>query len=309
MEYNIDANKKKVYAAKFSIISNTILLVLKLLTGVITTSVSIIAEAIHSGIDLIASVITNYSVKTSIKPADEKHKFGHGKVENISALIEGMLIFFASYLILHEAYDRIIHKIQLKTLGIGIGIMFVSTISNFFISKYLFKVAKEADSAALEADAWHLRTDVYTSFGVFMGLIFMNFVKIKGIEIFDPIIAIITAVLIIKAGWDISKEAIINLTDIKLPGEEEKLIKMAIEENPEKFIEFHNLRTRKAGAYKYIDLHLVVSKDLHIDKAHKLMHHLSADIKNKLKNTDIMFHLEPCNSKCEGCRLKCSKQK
>lgn len=309
MEHNIHTNKKKVLAAKFSIISNTILLVLKLSIGFITTSVSIIAEAIHSGIDLIAAIITNYSVKTSIKPADEKHKFGHGKVENISALIEGILIFFAAYLILHEVYDRIMHKIQLKTIGVGVGIMFISTISNFFISKYLFKVAKEADSSALEADAWHLRTDVYTSLGVFIGLFIINFVKIKGIEILDPIVAAITAVLIIKAGWHISKEAVINLADIKLPSEEEELIKMAIEENPEKFIAFHNLRTRKAGAYKYIDLHLVVSKDLHIDKAHKLMHHLSADIKNKLKNTDVMFHLEPCNSKCEECKLKCSMQK
>jgi cation diffusion facilitator family transporter len=308
MKNHINLNdKKKIFAAKFSIISNTILLVLKLLIGFITTSVSIIAEAIHSGIDLIASIIANYSVKKSSMPPDEKHKFGHGKIENISALIEGVLILFASYLILHEAYDRIIHKTQLKIVGAGVGIMFVSAISNFFISKYLFKVAKEVDSAALEADAWHLRTDVYTSLGVFICLFLINFVKIKGIEILDPIIAIITAILIIKAGWDISKEAVINLADIKLPKEEEELIKNAINENSGKFIAFHNLRTRKSGTYKYIDLHLVVSKDLHIDKAHELTHHLAADIKNKLKNTDVMFHLEPCNSKCEECKLKCSK--
>ena len=304
---NIDLNKKKVFAARFSIISNATLVGLKFFIGIITSSVSIIAEAIHSGIDLVAAIIANYSVRKSVQPPDDSHKFGHGKVENISALIEGMLILFAAYLILHEAYEKIVRPVLLNVLGVGIGIMLISTVSNYYISKYLFKVSKETDSAALEADAWHLRTDVYTSLGVFIGLFLINFVPIKGIGILDPIVAILTALLIIKAGYNISKDAILNLADIKLPQEQENLIKTAIEENSEKFVTFHNLRTRRAGPYKYIDLHLVVSKDLHVDKAHKLTHHLTADIRNKLKNTDVMIHLEPCDSKCEICKLECSK--
>lgn len=300
-------NNKKILAAKFSILSNSVLIVGKVIVGTITFSVSIIAEAIHSGIDLIAAIIANYSVKKSAQPADEKHKFGHGKIENISALIEGVLIFFAAYLILHEAYDKVIHGVHLEKLGIGIVIMLVSTISNYLISNYLFKVAKETDSAALGADAWHLRTDVYTSVGVFAALLLINFIKIPYIEYLDPAIAALTAVLITKAGWDISKEAVLNLADMKLPSDEEELIKRAIKENSEKFLEFHNLRTRKAGPYKYIDLHLVVSKELHVDKAHKLTHHLMADIKRKLPNTDVMMHLEPCNAECDNCKIKCPK--
>ena len=304
---NNELNNKKIFAAKFSIISNSFLVAGKVFVGIITFSVSIIAEAIHSGIDLIAAIIANYSVKKSAQPADEAHKFGHGKIENISALIEGALIFFAAYLILHEVYDKVLHGVHLEKLGIGIVIMLVSSISNYTISNYLFKVAKETDSAALGADAWHLRTDVYTSVGVFTALLLIHFIKVPYIEYLDPLIAAITAILIIRAGWEISREAVLNLADMKLPSEEEELIKKAIEENPEKFLEFHNLRTRKAGPYKYIDLHLVVSKELHVDKAHKLTHHLMADIKNKLPNTDIMIHLEPCNSMCEGCRIKCPK--
>lgn len=305
----MDRNNKKVFAAKLSIMSNSSLLILKFIIGFITSSISIIAEAVHSGIDLLASIIANYSIKKSIEPADEKHKFGHGKSEDISALIEGILIFFAAYLILHEAYGRIINGVHLKVLGIGIGVMFISTTANFYISNYLFKIAKETDSAALKADAWHLRTDVYTSLGVFIGLFIINFVKIKGIEILDPILAIMTAFFIARAAYSVSKDAISNLIDVKLPKDEEELIKEIIDENSEKFVEFHNLRTRKSGSNKYIDLHLVVSKDLHIDKAHKLTHHLISDMESKLKDVDVMIHLEPCDLDCKKCKLICSKYK
>jgi len=302
---------KKVHAAKFSIISNSALIGLKVLVGSLTMSVSIIAEAIHSGIDLVAALIANYSVKTSGKPADDKHKFGHGKVEDISALIEGMLILFAAYLILHEAYNRIIEGVQLSYLGAGIIIMFISSVSNWYISKYLFRIANETSSPALEADAWHLRTDVYTSMGVFAGLaiIALNDLTVKWVWVshLDPIIAAATAIIITKAGWDISKEAIYNLADIKLSEEEEAIIKYAIEENSEHYLEFHNLRTRRAGMFKYIDLHLVVSKYLHIDKGHQLTHHLMSDIRSKMPNTDITIHLEPCKSSCDGCHISCPK--
>jgi len=304
---------KKVHAAKFSIISNSALIGLKVLVGILTLSVSILAEAIHSGIDLIAALIANYSVKTSGKPADDKHQFGHGKVEDISALIEGMLILFAAYLILHEAYSRIIEGVKLSHVGVGVFIMLISSFSNWYISKYLFKISKETDSSALEADAWHLRTDVYTSIGVFLGLSVIALNELFGgplwIKYLDPLIAAATAVIIIKAGWDISRDAVFNLADIKLSESDEENIRKAIEENSEHYVEFHKLRTRRSGMFKYIDLHLVVYKHMHIDTAHKFTHHLIADIKSKIPNTDIMIQLEPCKSRCRGCHIDCRKHR
>ncbi|OGF44347.1 MAG: hypothetical protein A2231_06800 [Candidatus Firestonebacteria bacterium RIFOXYA2_FULL_40_8] len=303
-------NARKQFAANFSVISNSVLVILKLIVGLMSGAVSIIAEAIHSGIDLVAAVIAKYSVVKSAEPADERHHFGHGKVESVSALIEGLLIFFAAYLIIHEAYEKFIHGVKIDIIGAGIGIMLLSTAANYFISRYLFKVAKETKSDALDADAWHLKTDVYTSLGVFAALILIHFLKgrVPHVEYLDPLIAIVTAIWISFAAFQITKDAILNLVDTRISEEEEAVVKTAILENSDTFVDFHKLRSRRAGPYTYIDLHLVVSRDLRVDAAHKLTHHIEEDIKKFLRNTDIMFHLEPCNSKCKCCRMKCTKR-
>ncbi|MFH1074705.1 MAG: cation diffusion facilitator family transporter [Candidatus Firestonebacteria bacterium] len=305
-----DLHRKKKTAASFSVISNSILVILKLTVGLISGAVSIIAEAIHSGIDLLAAIIARYSIVKSAEPADEKHHFGHGKVESVSALLEGLLIFFAAYLIIHEACDKIIHGVKIEIIGVGIGIMLVSTVANILISRYLFKIAKETKSDALNADAWHLKTDVYTSLGVFTALLLIRFLQgiIPHVEYLDPAIALATAIWISFAAFQITKDAILNLVDTKISEEEETVIKKAILENSGTFIDFHKLRSRRSGPYTYLDLHLVVSRDLSVDNAHKLTHHIEQDIKKSLRNTDIMFHLEPCNSRCKTCKMKCTKQ-
>ena len=302
-------NTKKRFAANFSVVSNGALVILKLVVGTMSGAVSIIAEAIHSGLDLIAALIAKYSVVKSSEPADERHHFGHGKIENVSALIEGLLIFFAAYLIIHEAYDKIIHGVEIEKIGIGIGVMLLSAITNFFVSRYLFKVSKETKSDALDADAWHLRTDVYTSLGIFVALILIHFLKgkVPHVEYLDPTIAIATAIWISFAAFQITKDSILNLVDTKISPEEEAVVKSAIEENSGLYVDFHKLRSRKSGPYTYLDLHLTVSRDLHVDKAHELSHHIEKDIKKLLRNTEVMFHLEPCKATCKKCGMKCSE--
>jgi len=286
-------SKEKIFAARFSVYSNLFLVIAKITVGIFTSSISIISEAIHSGIDLLASFIAIYSVKTSVKPADKEHPFGHGKVENVSGLLEGILIIVAACFIVSEAIRKFINGVHLHILATGLAVMFVSALANFFISGYLFKVAKKYSSAALEADAWHLRTDTYTSASIFAALGMIILIPWKAIELLDPVFAIITAFFIIRAGMEISKKAIFVLTDKSVSPEEEAIIRKAIEENAGKYVEFHSLRTRHSGADHYINLHLVVSKSMHVDKAHELVHHLAEDIKQKLGNTDVMIHLEP----------------
>lgn len=302
-------SKEKRFAANFSVVSNGLLVILKLLVGLMSGAVSIIAEAIHSGLDLVAAIIAKYSVVKSSEPADEKHHFGHGKVENVSALLEGLLIFFAAYLIIHEAYEKIVHGVEIESIGVGIGVMLLSTIVNYFISGYLFKVSKKTKSDALDADAWHLRTDVYTSLGVFTALLLIHLLKgiVPHVEYLDPTIAIATAIWISFAAFQITKDSILNLVDTKISPEEEAIVKSAIEENSGLYVDFHKLRSRKSGPYTYLDLHLTVSRDLHVDKAHELSHHIEKDIKKLLRNTEVMFHLEPCRATCKKCGMKCSK--
>ncbi len=162
----MDLQKRKESAARLSVLSNSFLVVFKVIIGVAIGSVSIISEAIHSGVDLLAAVIAMFSVKTSSVPADERHPFGHGKIENISGFVEALLIFGAAFWIIFEALQKLNVPDVMENPQWGVGVMLFSAVMNFIVSQKLFQVGKEADSIALHADAWHLRTDVYTSAGV-----------------------------------------------------------------------------------------------------------------------------------------------
>jgi len=290
-------------AAGLSILSNSLLVALKLTVGVVMGSVSVISEGVHSTVDLIAAMIAFFSIRAAAKPADEEHEFGHGKIENISGTIEALLIFLAAILIIYEAIVKIINRAQPEFITLGIGIMAFSAVANFFVSRRLHRIAHSTDSIALEADAWHLTTDVYTSLGVFAGLIV---VEITHWYILDPIIAIGVALLIIRAAWNITRKSISGLVDVRLPKEEEDIITASITEHLGEITGFHELRTRKAGSQRYIDLHLVLPKSVTLEEAHRLCDHLEGDIKNKLSNGLVTIHCEPCEQGEDGsCPPEC----
>lgn len=284
----------KSKTAFISICSNTALVILKIIVGYATSSISIISEAVHSFLDLIAAIIAFFSVRESEKPPDTAHKFGHGKFENLSGFLEGALIFLVSIWIIYLAVNKIIEKSsELENLDIGIAVMFISAVTNFFVSRKLNAVAKKTESLALEADALHLSTDVYTSLGVFTGLIL---IRITDLHILDPIIAVFIAVFIIKAAYNLTKNSISGLVDAGLSEKEEIIIKRIIIEHYSEFIEFHKLRTRKSGNERHIDLHLVMEKNISLNDAHKFCDHLEEDIKKELPNSMIVIHLEPDKS-------------
>jgi cation diffusion facilitator family transporter len=293
----------KTSAAGLSILSNSLLVALKLTVGVIMGSVSVISEGVHSTVDLIAAIIAFFSIRAAAKPADEEHEFGHGKIENISGTIEALLIFLAAILIIYEAIVKIINRAQPEFLTLGIGIMAFSAVANFFVSRRLHRIAQSTDSIALEADAWHLTTDVYTSLGVFAGLVI---VRLTHWYILDPIIAIGVALLIIRAAWNITRKSISGLVDMRLPQSEEDIITTSITEHLGEITGFHELRTRKAGSQRYIDLHLVLPKSVTLEEAHRLCDHLEGDIKNKLSNGLVTIHCEPCEQGEDGsCPPEC----
>ena len=283
---------KKVKAAWLSIVSNSCLVVMKLVAGMMMFSVSVLSEAVHSMMDLIAAIIANYSVRKAVKPPDKEHAYGHGKYENVAGVIEALLIFFAAAIIIYESLLKILIGSPVEFLEIGIVIMGISTVVNFFVSRYLSKVAEEEDSIALEADSMHLKTDVLTSLGVFVGLIVINLTDLK---ILDPVIAIAVAVLIIRAAYKLTTESSKGLVDEKLPLEEEMVIKNVLLEHMPEFVEFHGLRTRKGGDQRFIDLHLVMKADTSVEDSHKVADHLEHEIKKRLPRTSVLIHVEPCD--------------
>jgi cation diffusion facilitator family transporter len=304
------SNKIKKSTARLSIASNALLVIMKLTIGIAIGSVSIISEAIHSGIDLIAAFIAYISVKKSSEPPDREHRFGHGKFEDFSGLIEAVLIFIASLLIIYEAAMRLlghggdisvyasIAGFQINVLLIGTGIMFISAAMNWYVSSKLMKAAKATESIALEADAWHLRTDVYTSLGIFAGL---ALITITGWKFLDPIFAIAVALFIMKAAYDLTRRATSDLMDTRLPEAEEQKIKGILSEHYLQFASFHELRTRRSGSDRFMDLHLVVSKNLTVHEAHELSDHLESDLQAEFPRSSITIHFEPCEECCGIC--------
>ncbi len=281
---------KKERVAMLSVLSNTTLIILKVISGILSGSVSIISEAIHSGMDLMASLIALFSVKVSSNPADCDHPYGHGKIENVSGVIEGLLIFVAAFLIIKEAIAKIINPTEIKETSIAIIVMLISAVVNVIVSRILYKVAKEEDSVALEADALHLKTDVYTSLGVAAGLIL---IKITNISILDPIAAILVALLIVSEALHLVKNAFGPLLDSKLCEEEENEIKRVLLTYKEQVLDVHNLRTRRSGNIKIIDFHLVMHKELTIAESHVICEQIEEEIERTLSNVNIQIHVEP----------------
>lgn len=293
----------KTKAAGISIFSNTFLIISKFLVGLFTNSVSVISEAVHSLMDLLAAVIAFFSVKKSAAPPDEDHQYGHGKYEEISGFAEGVLILIAAGYIIYESVEKLLSgKIDYINSALGIVVMTLSVIINIFVSRNLFKVARETDSIALLADAEHLRTDVLTSAGVLAGLVL---IKITGLKILDPIVAILVAFLIIKAGLGLCISSMKNLLDSSLPEEYIKTIQNVLTKyTADEIITYSNLKTRKSGAEKLIEFTLIMPKDMHLEDSHRLCDLIEADLKENISNVLITIHTEPCDSECVACVLK-----
>ncbi|WP_206812607.1 cation diffusion facilitator family transporter [Paradesulfitobacterium ferrireducens] len=304
--------EEKTKVASMSVISNSFLTVSKMVIGVSSGSVSILSEGIHSGIDLFAAIIAFFAVRESGKPADAKHAYGHGKIENVSGTVEALLIFVAATWIMIEAFHKLTTGSQVESLGWGLVIMGLSAGLNLFVSTMLMRVAKKTDSVALEADALHLRTDVYTSAGVFIGLLL---IYLTGWSMFDPLVAIVVAVLIIRAAIRLTQEAFLPLVDASLPAEETEIIASIINKHGHEFVEFHKLRTRKAGAERHIDLHLVVPKDTSVAQVHDLCNRIENEIKGELHEAHVLIHSEPCTDRmtscaeCQETERKCNHKK
>jgi cation diffusion facilitator family transporter len=302
--------QRKEQVATLSVASNSILVVFKVIVGTLIGSVSIISEAIHSGMDLLAAIIAMFSVKKSHIPADDDHPFGHGKVESISGLTEAALIFIAAFWIIFEALKKLTSAQEVESPGWGVAVMFLSAALNFYVSRRLFAVGKEADSIALQADAWHLRTDVYTSMGVMvsLGIIWTShfFFVDPRIHWLDPVAAIFVAVFILKAAYDLTSQAVGDLMDVKLPPDEESWIRNVITGHQSEIHGYHQLRTRKAGNFRFIEFHIKVDPQMTVTASHGITRELKYVIMDKFPATTVTIHVEPCDGNCtEICTAGC----
>jgi cation diffusion facilitator family transporter len=297
MEDLVQTGRYKVLIASLSIVSNALLVALKIAVGIAMGSISVVSEALHSGVDVIAAIVATVGVQRSSEPADQSHRFGHGKFENLSGLVQAMLIFFAAAWIVYQAILKLMHPSAVETLGIGVFIMFVSSIVNFCMGFLLLHGAKKTNSVALKADAWHCLTDVYTSLGVMVGLAVMwagaTWFPHVDLSWVDPVVAMAVAILIVKAAWDLGLESARDLLDVSLPLDEENAIRKLLAEKYPEAIDCHKFRGRKSGGMRFVEFHIRVDPAMSVEKSHALCHNIDEEIKRHFPDTDVMVHIEP----------------
>jgi cation diffusion facilitator family transporter len=289
---------QKVRAAWVSVGSNLVLVAAKLTVGLMTGAVSVLSEAINSAVDVVAAVITLVGVRVASQPADQEHRYGHGKVENVTALIEGLLILTAAGWILYEAAHRLGENAEAPWAAPALWVMGLSALTKYLVSGYLFRVAQSQDSAALRADAVNLQADVWSSLAVFTGLLLVHITAIRWI---DPILAMAVAGVVARSGWRLVCDALKELIDVSLPDEEEEEIVQIIEQYSEGYLEFHDLRTRRAGAERHIDFHLVVHGSRPLQAVHRLCDQIEAAIEERFVHAQVLIHPEPCGENCDVC--------
>lgn len=281
----------KQRAAALSVISNSGLILLKVIAGTVTGSVAILTEAVHSSIDLVASIVAFISVRKAGEPADETHRYGHEKIENLAAAIEGILILVGSAVIAFEAIRRLVRGGRVHTLGLGIAVVAFSIVVNVVVSSRIARNARATESPALEGDAAHLRTDALTSAAV---LVALALVKLTGAQWLDPVVALAVASAIVVTGVRLLTRSSRVLVDQALPPEEVDAIRAAIEQfGPRGVVGYHELRTRRAGSRRYVDLHVQFRSGTSLENAHRMAHELQDMIGSRLEGADVLIHLEP----------------
>lgn len=297
-------NIKKKIAAGVSILSNSFLIALKIVVGLISGSISILSEALHSLVDLVASFIAFFSVMKSSEPADDDHPFGHGKYEDLAGFVEALLIIVTALYIVWIAAEKLIktgaeHHFE---TDLGIIIMLFSSVLNFIVSRYLFYMAKKTDSIALQTDAEHLSMDVYSSVAILLGLFA---VKFTGLYILDPIFAIIVAAIILRTGLSLTKKAANNLLDGALPTADKEEIKTVLNDFKERgLMGVKSVKTSKSGSKRVIQLTIFLPCKMTLLDAHTLCDEIEKNIAEKFENVSVIIHAEPnCIS---GDRENCS---
>jgi len=289
----------KTAATKISIATAFVLAVFKFTVGLYSGSLMIITSAVDSLLDIGSSSVNYFAIKLAEEPPDKGHPYGHSKYEPLAAFIQSMIIMASGVYILYQAYEKITGEETSIKLNLGILVMVISIIATFLLVLVLRSVAKRTKSPILKADALHYEIDLLTGGGVLFGLIIIKFFSFY---IIDPIISVLIAIYIIYSALQLAKEVMADLLDEEIPEEEKQIIKDILEDYDEILHDYHNLRTRKAGASRFIDMHVTLCRRMTVEEAHEIADDIENRIKLTLEAADATIHIDPCSVKeCNLC--------
>lgn len=263
---------------------------IKYVAYLMTGSVALYSDALESIVNVAAGVAAWAAIRVANKPADENHPYGHGKAELLSAVFEGALIIVAAVFIVLEAGHALIQPRTIEQPVVGLFTNGLATALNFGWSVYLIRQGKAWRSPALTADGWHLMTDVWTSVGVFLGIVLA---VLTGWSLLDPILALVVAANILFMGYKIVSQSISALMDEAAPDDMQERIRQAIARSGAGAIEAHDVRTRHAGRTMFIEFHLVVPGEMTVAEAHEICDRLEAELEAEIEGSDVVIHIEP----------------
>ncbi|HOP85913.1 MAG TPA: cation diffusion facilitator family transporter [Syntrophorhabdaceae bacterium] len=275
----------------------------KFAVGMASGSMAVMSSGLDSLLDTFISGMNFFAIKKASMPPDKTHQYGHGKIENFSALVESFIITSAGVVILYNAIYRFVKNIPVRYTMLDLPIMIFSLIFSFFVTYVLKRASKKTGSMALSADAAHYASDVYTNSGAILAIILTY---LTGYQYFDFAFALIIGIIIVFSTLKIFLESISGLMDKSIPEEIEEKIKKMIEKLPFPYAGFHKLRTRTSGNKHYIDFHLLVCRESDINKAHEIAEKLEDQLKKEISGIDVTIHIEPCNSECDMTEITCS---
>jgi cation diffusion facilitator family transporter len=280
--------KKFLY---LSIAAAVVTIGLKSSAYLLTGSVGLLSDALESGVNLIAAVVALSMITLAERPADEEHSYGHSKAEYFSSGVEGGLIIFAAASIVWIAVPRLIHPQALENINIGLLISVGASLINLGVARVLLLAGRKSNSVTLKADGKHLMTDVWTSAGVLIGI---ALVKITGLMVLDPLVALVVAANIVWAGYRLMRSSALGLLDTAIPQEERDQLKILLEKYRSQDIQYHSLLTRQSGQRKFVALHILVPGAWTVQKGHNALEQIESEIRNHFQGPVTVFtHLEP----------------
>jgi cation diffusion facilitator family transporter len=278
--------------AWLSIAAAILTIALKTIAYLLTGSIGLLSDALESLVNLVGALMALAMLTIAARPADEDHAYGHNKAEYFSSGVEGTLILLAALGIFVTAIPRLITPKPLDQVGLGLGISVAASLVNLFVARVLLRAGKQYNSITLEADAFHLMTDVWTSVGVLVGV---GTVALTGWKRLDPIVACLVAANIIRSGVGIVRKSVLGLMDTALPAEEQNMLQRVLEPYVQSGVQFHALRTRQSGARQFVSLHVLVPGAWTVRRGHRLLESLEADMRHVLPNVTVFAHLESLN--------------
>ncbi len=276
--------------AWLSVLTAVVIILLKVAAYLLTGSIGFLSDALESGANIVAAVITLVALTVAARPPDQEHTFGHSKAEYLSSGAEGTLILVAAVVIAVQAVQRLLSPQPLEQVSLGVAISAVAAAVNFGVAQVLLRAGKRHRSAALTADAHHLLTDVWTSLGVIVAVILVG---LTGWLWLDPIIGLLVALQIILTGLKLVRGAINSLLDVSLPSEEVSQVVGILEGYAPRGVGYHALRTRQAGAQRFVSFHLLVPGSWSVQQGHELLEEIERDIRRHLEPVNVLGHIEP----------------